>query len=315
MQLLAGNVSTGAPLPALDEKVNGVKDDDDGSLPPQETEDNNGDDNLPPRAMEDDGEDDNIPALETAASPGPEIRHWMKCLAFYPRALHSLETQVNIHRDRQFRIKVVEPVSPSEPFQQASLQQTLSALSDGSGAVIVRYRELIRRAAQRISLTRPPDDKIPNCLIGELNEREWDSSFQGSVHREACLACVMIQDSGVPIRGNSIGTSKHCCATCTWFLQPLNPEIRYSTTYGKVYPWALPNTDVTPGVKQQVLNKLTGYLKALLDQLARERNCHTESASRSDTSRDSAEAATAEDTEKMNAEELALADEGTNAGE
>ncbi|KAG9000356.1 hypothetical protein FRB93_012750 [Tulasnella sp. JGI-2019a] len=100
--LLAGNVSTGAPLPALDEKVNGVKDDDDGSLPPQETEDNNRDDNLPPRAMEDDGEDDNIPALETAASPGPEIRHWMKCLALYPRALHSLETQVNIHRDRQF---------------------------------------------------------------------------------------------------------------------------------------------------------------------------------------------------------------------
>ncbi|KAG9037000.1 hypothetical protein FRB95_007295 [Tulasnella sp. JGI-2019a] len=83
----------------------------------------------------------------------------MKCLAVYPRALHNLKTQVNIHRDQQFRIKVVEPVPPSEPFQQASLQQTLSALSDDSKVVIDRYRELIGPAARRISPTRRPNDK------------------------------------------------------------------------------------------------------------------------------------------------------------
>ncbi|KAG9011752.1 hypothetical protein FRB94_007742 [Tulasnella sp. JGI-2019a] len=107
--------------------------------------------------------------------------------------------------------------------------------------------------------------------------------------------------------GNSIGTSKRCCTTCAWFIQALNPEIRYSATHGKVYPRALPNADIESGVKQQVLNKLVKYLKALLDQEAREGKSHTpDSTSRPDASLDLARAQRIDPKARMDADELAL---------
>ncbi|KAG9036153.1 hypothetical protein FRB95_009727 [Tulasnella sp. JGI-2019a] len=74
---------------------------------------------------------------------------------------------------------------------------------------------------------------------------DWEKSFTGNSHCEARLAGEKTKDSGTLARGNSIGTSKRCC----------------------VYPWALPDTNIDPQVKQQILNKLKEHLKTLLDEV------------------------------------------------
>ncbi|KAG8995944.1 hypothetical protein FRB94_008681 [Tulasnella sp. JGI-2019a] len=235
-------------------------------------------------AVEDDEEEDNIPELEPGPPPGPELRHWMKCLALYPRALHSLRAHIKVFCGQLFHIRVVETSLPSQPSQQASLQMTLSAVSDGSLEDVARCRDLIKQAVLR-GPERSVRDKAYQCLIGKLDDTEWEGSFRGNVHCEACLACEMIM---APIaHQNSIGTSKRCCAICTWFLEAVDPEIRYSATHGKVYPWALPTIDIDPKIKsaaaQDILEKLVHHLRTSLAEEDAQRGSHTpDSASGSD---------------------------------
>ncbi|KAG9002781.1 hypothetical protein FRB94_004728 [Tulasnella sp. JGI-2019a] len=233
--------------------------------------------------MENDEEPDNIPEVEPGPFPGSELRHWMKSLAMYHRALTRLIANANAYREQLFRIIVVKTSVPSQPSQQASLQDTLATVSDGSDKGIAHCQNLIKEVVEKLG--RKSRDDAYWCLIGQLDVRKWEESFKGNTHCGACLACEMIKDK-IPHQ-NNIGTSKRCCTTCTWFLEALNPSIRYSGTHGKVYPWAFPNINIDAATKstvmKHILKKLTDHLRTSICEEDARRRCNTsDSASRSD---------------------------------
>ncbi|KAG8995000.1 hypothetical protein FRB94_009503 [Tulasnella sp. JGI-2019a] len=194
-------------------------------------------------SMEQDEEEDNLPEVE----PGPPLVSELRL-------------------DEVFGAVSSRAQKPKEPSQNISG----SAIPhQGPVSDDVTYcRDLIKDAITREDGKGPKEDAY-QCLVGNVDDATWEESFRGNAHCEACLACEMMKGP-ITRQNNSIGTSKRCCAPCTWFLEALNPSIRYSAAHGKIYPWAVPTIDIDPEIKsvaaQHVLSKLKLHLRISLAQ-------------------------------------------------
>lgn len=130
----------------------------------------------------------------------------MRRLALYPRALYSLERQVQVYHHQKLRIDVIELPPPNR--QQASIKETLSAVLNKPTDAVAREEELIRVAAKRVH--PGSSNQAYRYLISEDEEArgKWKESFPGTVHCAAYLPCVMIKGSTLavspPYEGDSL---------------------------------------------------------------------------------------------------------------
>lgn len=132
------------------------------------------------------------------------IRHWLKCLCQWEKAVEDLATGRTIYQllESGLHIDVCEVKLPINRTQQATLDATLDAIRPFLKRELSRDQQkmlLAEAAARNKGHPTPSQD----CLLGmitpegvEKGLRAWPNSFLGQLHCETVLA-LMLFESGV----------------------------------------------------------------------------------------------------------------------
>lgn len=132
--------------------------------------------------------DGHVPLPRTGPTPGPELRHFIECLAIYPRALYDLGRVIKTRPNQKFSIGVV-PLEPPRA-EQASIAAAMgAAFSDATSDEIDTYMQVVRRAADG------DDEDKARVALAALDEHAWAQSFPGARHCAAGLACEVLERS------------------------------------------------------------------------------------------------------------------------
>ncbi|KAG8985098.1 hypothetical protein FRB93_006107 [Tulasnella sp. JGI-2019a] len=184
-----------------------------------------------------------------------KVQKWLKGLCHWHRAFVDLGNKgaiVKLLAPRKLQIKVVEAMPIAEPTKQAPLSQTLMALRPLNQEFEKAARDSLRYQMQYAK----GGGGMGMVLAGDGScDKEWSQLFKGRAHCEAYLAC----DVETQISIKEIGVSKRCCYCCAGFLKALEPNVKYTRSDDRVYPWAPPANAPRPA-KEAVL-------KALQDKL------------------------------------------------
>ncbi|KAG9018681.1 hypothetical protein FRB90_010597 [Tulasnella sp. 427] len=202
------------------------------------------------------------------------LRHWLKCLSAWEKAVQDLITGTAIHQviDSGLQIELYEVKLPSNRNRQASLESTLQSvkafLKNQNLSQEQQLALLAKGAARNKGHPSPSQDCLLDLPQPEMFGqclRKWPQGFVGHLHCESVLG-LLLGDSGA--KNPNMGVSKLCCAYCARFLKGLgyNPDVRMQ--HGQVFPWSPPQG--TPQtVKQNIVIYLSQHLAEFLD------NSHT----------------------------------------
>ncbi|KAG8974272.1 hypothetical protein FRC05_007696 [Tulasnella sp. 425] len=206
--------------------------------------------------------------------PGQPIHEmvwtWLESLTEWTYTLHQIchgSSSVGYHLRRGLTIRLWIP-ELIHPIKQASLEDTLAFVNWHPEEQ--RSLETLQKAAlahwhKRISGPTTLDDPRYRILLGLEDRSRWSNAFQGFIHPEALLACLMKEKI---IRSRMMATSRRRCSCCTLLIQVLDPDIVHISTASsgsRSLPWALPpDNDISGEIESAVVKALCTRLKQVL---------------------------------------------------
>lgn len=147
--------------------------------------------------FEDEGE------LRDPAEPTSLLREWLKSVTQWEGALDTLGTRKGgLVGSDKLTIRVVNTLAPAAPQTQATITQTLEAISEGDPDWVRGNRVVLADAAKKNMPSNGGKDAYKALVDVEGADNKWTESFPGHVHCEASLVSRLKSDR-VPVRASS----------------------------------------------------------------------------------------------------------------
>ncbi|KAG8993056.1 hypothetical protein FRB90_000804 [Tulasnella sp. 427] len=220
--------------------------------------------------------DDNVDYGSPDAPIYEKVWTWLESLTDWAFILHhicSLDGGIGDHLRRGLTIRLWAP-ELREPIKQASLENTLAfvnwdpeedrSLEALQNAALTHWNKTAVDPSSTADDHRPVFSISQRILLGLEDKSRWPNAFQGSIHCQGLLAC-LIKDQ--IIKARLMATSRRRCTCCNLLLRFIEPDMELSmaSSGSKPLPWALPLEECLPEeIKDAILKALAIRLKQVL---------------------------------------------------